>query len=56
MRKVFSLSNILGFAIFMDLLVAIPGTINNSPDVTAVLIVILVLLIYITMKEDGKIR
>ncbi len=55
-RKIFNASNVFGTIAFFDLLIAIPGTVEENPLLTVALVAVFAICIYLAMKEDGKIR
>lgn len=55
-RKILNASNILCTIAFLDMLIAIPGTVEEDPALTMVLIAVFALCVYLAMKEDGKMR
>ena len=55
-RKILNASNLLGAIACLDMSIAIPGTVDENPVLTMVLIAVFALCTYLAMKEDGKIR
>ena len=55
-RKILNASNLLGTIAFLDISIAIPGTVDENPVLTMALIAAFALCVYLAMKEDGKIR
>ena len=55
-RKILNASNLLGAIAFLDMSIAIPGTVDENPVLTMALIAAFALCVYLAMKEDGKIR
>lgn len=55
-RKILNASNLLGTIAFLDISIAIPGTVDENPVLTMALIAVFALCVYLAMKEDGKIR
>ena len=53
-HKIFNSSNVLRTIAFIDIFILIPGTVEENPCMTMVLIVIFALCVYLAMKEDGK--
>lgn len=54
--KILNASNLLGTIAFLDISIAIPGTVDENPVLTMALIAVFALCVYLAMKEDGKIR
>lgn len=57
MNKVFNASNVLGAIAFLLLVIGIPAAVEGEMYITAiVLIVIMTVCAYLSMKEDGQIK